>query len=127
MSRARAKEATSPQQEMTHNMMTRSKTRAREMDPDYDCLENNPRCPCGLLLNEDDMGVWQEDESKTPMCEACLYEMENESDDNDSDDDSNDDSDDDSEDLDSEAERKQKLNNFEWSFNNKTGAYVLTW
>ena len=25
------------------------------------------------------------------------------------------------------AERQRKLNNFEWSFNNKTGAYVLTW
>jgi hypothetical protein len=65
---------------MTHHMMTRSKTRARMEDPDYDCLENNPRCPCGLLLSEDDMGVWEEDESKTPMCEACLYEMEEEDD-----------------------------------------------
>ena len=25
------------------------------------------------------------------------------------------------------AERRRKLNNFAWSFNNKTGAYVLNW
>ena len=25
------------------------------------------------------------------------------------------------------AERKRKSNNFEWSFNKKTGSYVLTW
>ncbi len=49
----------------------------------YDCLENNPRCPCGLLLSMDDMAVWEEDESKTPMCEACLDDMENDNDDDD--------------------------------------------
>ena len=141
MSRARAKEARAPtQQKMTHNMMTRSKTRAAaynpgyirkvpcalcnigleydefrcwwrseklppkcqacliKEDPDYDCLENNPRCPCGLLLSMDDMAVWEEDESKTPMCEACLDEMENESDDK-SDDKSNDESNDDDDDA----------------------------
>ena len=80
-------------------MMTRSKTRAaaRKMDPDYDCLEKNPRCPCGLLLNEDDMAVWEEDESNTPMCEACFDEMEDESDEE-SDDESDDKSDDESDD-----------------------------
>ena len=39
-----------------------------------DCLANNPRCPCGLLLNDDDMFAWRRDESKTPKCEGCLDE-----------------------------------------------------
>ena len=72
----------------THAMMTRSKSRAaaaaaaaaQDCDDDSDCmsdcLANNPRCPCGLLLSEDDMGVWEMDTSKTPMCEGCLSDME---------------------------------------------------
>ena len=43
-----------------------------ETESSQDCLANNPRCPCGLLLNEDDMFVWRDDESKTPKCESCL-------------------------------------------------------
>jgi len=38
----------------------------------YDCLEGNPRCACGLLLSEDDMGVWEADKTKVPTCESCL-------------------------------------------------------
>jgi hypothetical protein len=45
-----------------------------------DCLANNPRCPCGLLLSEDDMGVWEMDTSKTPMCEGCLDTFDTDSD-----------------------------------------------
>ena len=46
----------------------------------YDCLESNPRCACGLLLSEDDMGVWEADKTKEPMCESCLAEAEKEDD-----------------------------------------------
>lgn len=76
----------------THAMMTRSKSRAaaaaaaaQDCDDDSDCmsdcLANNPRCPCGLLLSEDDMGVWEMDTSKTPMCEDCLNNCDEDSDD----------------------------------------------
>jgi len=37
-----------------------------------DCLAKNPRCSCGLLLNEDDMRAWDRGKSKIPMCEGCL-------------------------------------------------------
>jgi len=92
MSRARAKEARapSPQQKMTHNMMTRSKTRAaaRKMDPDYDCLENNPRCAyCCVKLSDDDMAMCETYLIKVPLCEMCL----DESNDNDESDDESDD------------------------------------
>ena len=43
-----------------------------------DCLAKNPRCSCGLLLNEDDMRAWDRGKSKIPMCEGCLDELKNE-------------------------------------------------
>ena len=51
----------------------------------YDSLAINPRCACGLLLSEDDMGVWLTDPHKEPMCECCLAEAEDEEDDEDED------------------------------------------
>ena len=48
-----------------------------EEDEEEDCLANNPECvSCGIHLNEDDMGVWEEDKSKPPKCESCLDEEE---------------------------------------------------
>lgn len=50
-------------------------------DEEEDCLANNPECvSCGIHLNEDDMGVWEEDKSKPPKCESCLDEEEDEED-----------------------------------------------
>ena len=38
-----------------------------------DGLIHNKRCLCGLQLTDDDMAVWEQDESKTAWCEACLH------------------------------------------------------
>ena len=49
-----------------------AEAKAKERGEEYDCLAGNPRCACGLLLSEDDMGVWEADKIKEPTCESCL-------------------------------------------------------
>lgn len=44
-------------------------------DDESDCLASNPRCPCGLLLSDDDMAQWELDPSKPFMCEGCYDEL----------------------------------------------------